>query len=209
MQPLLAVKSPHAHRGQIFTDAKDPGCAQLAASKLQWSFAWLNTSTGHSSLSIPVCLRYTHHPQPPSPSTILSSTSRLRPSINHCTLSVPTSSRIPQSRREGAGADTSPLGSRSAPICICDWRAVVRGPDARHLLLHRQAKTLMPKLVSSPNYSLSLACTLTQTNICRQAHTHASTIDKVRWRESKRERTRKDRQQERAGGRKEGEGGGK
>ncbi|XDV50007.1 hypothetical protein PO909_019139 [Leuciscus waleckii] len=48
MQPLLAVKSPHAHRGQIFTDAKDPGCAQLAASKLQWSFAWLNTSTASS-----------------------------------------------------------------------------------------------------------------------------------------------------------------
>lgn len=172
MQTLPAVKSPHAQRGQILTDAKDPGCAQLAASKLQWSFACSNTSTGHSSLSFPVCVCST-------PPTLVHSLIHIPALTIHQSLHFVSTDFIQDPCNhsgERVGVDASPLGSSSAPICICsfplsaDGRAS-RSPDARRLLLHRQAKTLMPQLVSAPNYS-PFSATHTGTNKLVQARTH-------------------------------------
>lgn len=119
------------------------------------------------------CLRVLKPPHPRSFSHPL-------PGFVHPSITTLCQRRLhPRSRNHGGervGADASPLGSRSAPICICSFPSSAdgrtsRSPDARRLLLHRQAKTLMPQLVSAPNYS-PFSGTHTDTNKLVQARAH-------------------------------------
>jgi len=110
--------------------------AQIAVGKLLWDLYCRNALAGNSSLSfiLFVCVKFPLWPHP---------FSHLVPRFVHPsmgrTLSVPTSSWLLQSHPSKAWL---PLGSFFTSHLHHRWSAD-RGPDARRILLHRQAETLM------------------------------------------------------------------